>query len=72
MNAFMFADAAALSAPVVFVTLMSIVVLLSVRAYCGVMGITLSRLASQLLDGSVAMLFLLFMVLVVVRFKIIG
>jgi hypothetical protein len=72
MNSFILADVAALSAPVVFVALMSVLLLLGVRIFLGATGVALSRFASWLLDGSVVVLFLMFLVLVYVRFKIIG
>jgi hypothetical protein len=72
MNSFVIGDVAALSAPVVLVTMLCVLLLLGVRAVSGIFGITLSRLASWMLDGSTALLLLMYLVLVVLRFKIIG
>ena len=72
MFTFGFADVAALTAPVVLVALTSVLLLLSVRSFLGITGVTLSRVASWLLDGAVVVLFVLFLILVYVRFKIIG
>jgi hypothetical protein len=67
------ANASALGAPqVVFVSLVAVVTLLSLRAVTKVMGVVLSRSVSRTLDGAVVVLFVLFIVLVIVRFKVIG
>jgi hypothetical protein len=67
-----FADAAALTAPVVFVSLLGVVTLLIVRASSEVLRVPLSQFVSRMLDGSIVTVLLVFMVLVVIRFKIIG
>lgn len=73
MNSLIIASAAALGAvPVAIVSLLAIVTLLCVRAVSGVMRVALSRVVSQLLDGSIVVLFLLYVVLVIIRFKTIG
>jgi hypothetical protein len=72
MNSFMLADVASLSTPVVFLALVGVVVLLSVRACCGVLRVNLTRLVARLLDGSIVVMFITFMALVIIRFKIIG
>jgi hypothetical protein len=73
MNNIMFGTGAALGAvPVVFVVLMSVIVLLAVRAWCGVFGVALTRQVIRLLNGSIGFLFVLFIVLVVVRFEAVG
>ncbi len=72
MKVLMIASAAGLSAPAVLVTLMSVILLLIVRVSSRVMNIPLSQLASRLLDGTLSLLLLLYLVLVIVRFKIIG
>lgn len=67
------ATGAALSAvPVVFVVLLSTAILLGVRAWCGVFAVPLTRQVTRLLDGSVLFLFVLFIILVIFRFKTIG
>jgi hypothetical protein len=58
--------------PVVFVALVTVVILLCVRAVSALMRIPLSRSVSQTLDISIAALFVLFIVLVILRFTIIG
>jgi hypothetical protein len=58
--------------PVVFVVLLSVVILLAVRAWCGVFAVVLTRQVTRLLDGSIWLLFLLFIALVIFRFEIIG
>jgi hypothetical protein len=68
-----FASGAALSAvPVVFVALLSVVILLCVRAWGGVVGVKLTPLVTKLLDGSIALVFVLFVVVVIFRFTTIG
>ena len=57
------------SAPVVLVTMVATVVLLSVRAYARTWGVAMRRTATVLLDGSSLAMFLFFIVLVIVRFK---
>lgn len=67
------ASGAALSAvPVVFVALLSVVILLCVRAWGGVVGVKLTPLVTKLLDGSIALVFVLFIALVIFRFTTIG
>jgi hypothetical protein len=69
----MLASVPALAAvPVVFVVLLSVVILLAVRAWCGVFAVALTRQVTRLLDGSILFLFMLFVVLVIFRFEIIG
>lgn len=57
------------SAPVVLVTLVATVVLLLVRASTRTWDVVLGRAARALLDASSLAMFLLFIVLVIVRFK---
>src|ERR1019366_3394050 len=67
------ARGAALSAvPVGFVALLSVVILLCVRAWGGVVGVKLTPLVTKLLDGSIALVFVLFVVVVIFRFTTIG
>ncbi|MGD0053911.1 MAG: hypothetical protein ABSC34_00540 [Acidimicrobiales bacterium] len=73
MNGSLLAAGAALGAvPVVFVVLLSVLILLGVRAWCGVFAVPLTRQVTRLLDGSVVFLFVLFIALVIFRFKTIG
>jgi hypothetical protein len=73
VNNVTFATGAALGAvPVVFVVTMSVLVLLCVRAWCGVFGVVLTRQVIRLLNGSIGFLFVLFAVLVVIRFEAVG
>jgi len=73
VNGVVFASGSALAAvPVVFIVLLSVLILLSVRAWCGVFDVLLSRQVTRLLDGSITFLFVLFIILVIVRFKTIG
>jgi hypothetical protein len=72
MTFIIFADAAALSAPVVIVSLLGLVTLLIVRAVGEVLRVPLSQFVSRMLDGSIVTGLLVFVVLVVVRFKLIG
>jgi succinate dehydrogenase hydrophobic anchor subunit len=72
MTTFFVADTAALSSPVVLLLLISCVLLLGVRAYCGAMGIVLDRLIARFLDTSVITIFVLFLVFVILRFRIVG
>lgn len=65
-------SAAFTSSPVIFVSLLAVVILLCVRAWCGTMGVALSRLVWRMLDDSIVALFFLFLFLVVFRFKVIG
>jgi len=53
MNSLMLSDVASLSTSVVFLALVGVVVLLSVRACCEVLQVNLTRLVVRLLDGSI-------------------
>ncbi len=66
------ADAASASAPVVFVLLVAIVILLVVRATSGIWNVPLTRAVWRFLDVSVVVTVVLFAVVVYARFKIIG
>jgi putative effector of murein hydrolase LrgA (UPF0299 family) len=57
---------------VVFVSMMAVVILLCVRALGGALGAALSRAVSHMLDGSIVALLLLFIVVVIIRFKTVG
>jgi succinate dehydrogenase hydrophobic anchor subunit len=72
VSTFFVADTAALSSPVVMLLLIGTVVLLSVRAYLGALDIVLDRIVARLLDASVVIIFLLFAIFVVLRFRIVG
>ncbi len=72
VTTFFVADTAALSSPVVLLLLIGCVVLLGVRAYLGALDIALDRLVARLLDASVVIVFLLFAIFVVLRFRIVG
>jgi succinate dehydrogenase hydrophobic anchor subunit len=72
VTTFFVADTAALSSPVVLVLLIGTVLLLSVRACLGALDITLDRLVARMLDASVVLVFLLFVVFVVLRFRVVG
>jgi hypothetical protein len=73
MNGLIVANASGVGASqVVLVALLAVVILLCVRAVGHVMGVTLTRAVSHMLDGSIVVLFLLFIVLVIVRFKTVG
>ena len=72
MTFIIFADAAALTAPVVFVVLLGVVTLLIVRALGEVLRVPLTPFVSRMLDGSIVTVLLIFVVLVVIRFKLIG
>ena len=72
MTTFFVADTAALSSPVVLLLLIGVVVLLSVRAFLGALEITLDRLVARLLDASVIVVFSLFVIFVVLRFRVVG
>lgn len=73
MSGPLMASAASLGAPqVVFVALLAEILLLCVRAVGHTMGVTLSRGVSHMLDVSIVVLFVLFIVLAIVRFKTVG
>jgi hypothetical protein len=72
VTTFFVADTAALTSPVVLVLLLGSVVLLGVRAYLGALDIVLDRIVGRLLDASVVIVFLLFLIFVVLRFRIVG
>lgn len=72
MSVLFLADAAALSAPVVMVLLISVVILLGVRMGRAALGISLTRLITNVLDVSIVLTFIIFMVFFVLRFRIIG
>jgi hypothetical protein len=60
------------AAQVVLVALLAVVTLLCVRALSRILRVPLSRTVSLLLEGSIVVLLLLFIVLVIVRFKTVG
>ena len=72
MTTFFVADTAALTSPVVLLLLIGSVVLLGVRASLGALDVVLDRLVARLLDASVVIVFLLFVIFVVLRFRIVG
>lgn len=72
MTNYFIADTAALTSPVVLVLLIGTVVLLGVRAYLGAFDVALDRLVARLLDASVVIVFLLYLIFVVLRFRIVG
>ncbi|MHB1905299.1 MAG: hypothetical protein ACYCRG_00115 [Acidimicrobiales bacterium] len=66
------ADAASVSAPVVFILLVAIVILLVVRTTSGIWNVPLSRVVWRFLDVSVIVTIVLYAIVVYARFKIIG
>jgi hypothetical protein len=73
MNEMIVANATALgAAQVVLVALLAVVILLCVRALSHILRVPLTRLVSHMLDGSIVVLFILFIILVIVRFKTVG
>jgi hypothetical protein len=72
MNNVLVADSAALSAPVVLILLIGVIILLGIRAGYSALGIGFTRFVSRMLDASIAVTFIAFVVFVFVRFKIIG
>ena len=72
VTTFFVADTAALTSPVVLLLLIGSVVLLGVRASLGALDVVLDRLVARLLDASVVIVFLLFVIFVVLRFRIVG
>jgi len=58
--------------PVILVLLLAVVMLLCVRAVGGVIRVALTKSVSRMLDGSILAMFLLFVVLVIFRFRVIG
>ena len=72
VTTFFVADTAALSSPVVMVLLIGTVVLLSVRECLGALDIALDRFVARMLDASVVLIFLFFVIFVVLRFRIVG
>jgi hypothetical protein len=57
------------SPPAVLVTMVASVILLSLRAWCATTGVVLTRPVALLLDGAIALLFVVFAVLVIIRFE---
>ncbi|HEV3212695.1 MAG TPA: hypothetical protein VGZ03_04790 [Acidimicrobiales bacterium] len=73
MTAVLAASAAALAtAPAVLVTLVAALLLLALRAWTQISGLTLSQHVHRLLDGTIGALSVLFLLLVVVRFVTVG
>jgi hypothetical protein len=66
------ASLASLSAPIVAIIFFVVLVLLSFRAGVAALGFTLKKRALLWLDLSIAASLVLFAVLVVVRFKLVG
>jgi hypothetical protein len=60
------------NAPAVLVTLLAVLLLLGLRAWCQTMGIVLARQALHLLDGAIVVLGFLFLALVTIRFVTVG
>jgi hypothetical protein len=60
------------TAPAVLASILANVLLLTVRAWVGSLGLIHSRRLFYLLDGMIALAFVLFLVLVVLRFKTLG
>jgi hypothetical protein len=69
MTVFFASPSALGAAEVVLVTFVACIVLLCVRAWCGTMGVTLTRRVSMLLDGSTVGLLVILAVVIVIRFK---
>jgi hypothetical protein len=69
INAIIVASGALAGPPAVLVSTMAILVLLAVRAWTGIMGLTLTRRVSLYVDGAIGVFFVLFLVFVIVRFK---
>jgi hypothetical protein len=59
-------------APAVLVTLLAVLLLLVLRAWTQIVGLTLTRHVVLLLDGAIGALAALFVILVVVRFVTVG
>jgi ABC-type antimicrobial peptide transport system permease subunit len=55
--------------PAVLVTLIASLILLAIRAWVGSEGFTLTRRVSHYLDGAIGIFFVLFVLIVIVRFK---
>jgi len=69
---FLAASSALGSVPAVLTPLIASAILLAVRAWIGVTGVPLSRRVSLLLDVVITILGVLFLTLVIVRFRTIG
>jgi hypothetical protein len=69
INAIIVASGALAGPPAVLVSTMAILVLLAVRAWAGIMGLTPTRRVSLYVDGAIGVFFVLFLVFVIVRFK---
>ena len=54
---------------VLLVVLVATTLLLALRAWSGVVGLKVTRRVSQFLDGSIATLLVLFLALVILRFR---
>lgn len=73
MGDVLISSAASLSiSPAELILLIVCIVLFSLRAWSGVLGVTLARGVSQLLTSATTFLVVLFLVLVVIRFKALG
>jgi hypothetical protein len=57
------------SPPAVLVTMVAGVILLSLRAWCATTGVVLTRPVALLLDRAIAVLVVVFVVLVIIRFE---
>jgi len=64
--------AALATAPAVLVVLVAVLLLLALRAWTQITGVTLTKQVFLLLDGTIGVLLVMFFVLVVVRFVTVG
>lgn len=70
MSSVMLGDAVAVaSATALLVIIIASLVLLAIRAWSGTTGLVLTRRVSLLLNGSIVVLIVVFLLLVFVRFK---
>jgi hypothetical protein len=65
----LFASGALAGPPIVVVTLVACLILLAVRAWSGIVGLTLDRRLLLYVDGAIGIFFVLFIVFVIIRFK---
>jgi hypothetical protein len=62
-------SAALAGPPAVLVTLSAVLILLTIRATVGILGLTLARRVAYFVDGAIGIFFVLFVFVVISRFR---
>lgn len=63
------ASGALVGPPAVLLSMIACLILLALRVWVGVVGLTLARRVTLYVDGAIAVIFVLFVLFVIIRFK---